>query len=155
MSTTYAQNRRDHAIANEAAEGFEADAKMRCIATNCPNRSTVDAGSGRLCSAHAWADPKQWPSITREQNAREADRAMFGASRQKPSRTVSKVEALEKLASLRIGVQADPLAWAWRLKARDERGDNLTAAQREMYRRALRLDGQLPRHEARTDGVEA
>ena len=148
---SYAATRRDLAIANEV----NTERTLMCIASGCPNRWTVDAGSGRLCSAHAWADAKQWPSITREQQARDADRAMFGSSRQKPSRTVSKAEALEKLATLRIGVQADPLAWAWRLKARDERGDNLTAAQREMYRRALRLDGQLPRHEAQTDGVAA
>ena len=34
--------------------------------------------------------------------------------------------------------QIDPKAWAWALKAREERGPGLTLAQREMWRTALR-----------------
>lgn len=136
--SSYASQRRDYAVANQAADDFGADAKLRCGATGCPNRWTVDAGAGRLCSVHAWADPKQWPSITREQNAREADRAMYGVTTRKPARLVSKAEALEKLETLRINDPKDPLDWARKLKARDEAGERLTPAQREMYQAALR-----------------
>lgn len=131
---SYAANRRDLAIANEV----NTERTLMCIASGCPNRWTVDAGSGRLCSAHAWADAKQWPSITREQQAREADRAMYGSTTRRPVRTVSKAEALEKLATLRINEPKDPLDWARKLKARDEAGERLTPAQREMYQAALR-----------------
>lgn len=131
---SYAANRRDLAIANEV----NTERTLMCIASGCPNRWTVDAGSGRLCSAHAWADAKQWPSITREQQAREADRAMYGSTTSRPVRTVSKAEALEKLATLRINEPKDPLDWARKLKARDEAGERLTPAQREMYQAALR-----------------
>jgi hypothetical protein len=34
-----------------------------CQARECPNRWTVDKGQ-RLCSAHAWADFKDWDRIT-------------------------------------------------------------------------------------------
>lgn len=131
---SYAANRRDLAIANEV----NTERTLMCIASGCPNRWTVDAGSGRLCSAHAWADAKQWPSITREQQAREADRAMYGSTTSRPVRTISKAEALEKLATLRINEPKDPLDWARKLKARDEAGERLTPAQREMYQAALR-----------------
>lgn len=136
--SSYASQRRDYAVANQASEDFDTDAKMRCGASGCPNRWSVDGGSGRLCSAHAWADAKQWPSITREQQAREADRAMYGSTTSRPVRTVSKAEALEKLATLRINEPKDPLDWARKLKARDEAGERLTPAQREMYQAALR-----------------
>lgn len=131
---SYAANRRDLAIANEV----NTERTLMCIASSCPNRWTVDAGSGRLCSAHAWADAKQWPSITREQLARESDRAMYGATTHKPVRNVSKAEAMEKLETLRINDPKDPLDWARKLKARDEAGERLTPAQREMYQAALR-----------------
>lgn len=136
----YAQNRRDLAIADEVNN----DKKLICVASGCPNRWTVDAGNGRLCSAHAWADPKQWPSITREQQSREADRAMYGTTTQKPARIVSKTEAMEKLATLRLGSEPmNPIGWALRLKERDEAGERLTITQREMYQRTLKHKGLL------------
>ena len=34
----------------------------------------------------------------------------------------------------------DPKGWAWRLKAREESGERLTKAQRDMWRAALRVE---------------
>lgn len=124
------------------AEEVNSDRKLMCSAAGCPNRWTVDAGNGRACSAHAWADAKQWPAITREQQARESDRAMYGATTQKPVRYVSKAEALEKLATLRLGSEPmNPIGWALKLKERDEAGERLTITQREMYQRTLKHKG--------------
>lgn len=44
------------------------DASLMCSASGCPNRWSVHMeGRGRLCSAHAWKLPAQWPGITQEQ----------------------------------------------------------------------------------------
>lgn len=36
---------------------------LMCHAHDCPMKWSVNAGTP-LCSYHAWADEKQWPSIT-------------------------------------------------------------------------------------------
>lgn len=38
---------------------------LMCQADGCPLRWSVDRGS-KLCTFHAWADPRKWPSITHE-----------------------------------------------------------------------------------------
>jgi hypothetical protein len=68
--------RRDQRIADDSI----ADRALLCIAGGCPNLWSVDAGNGRLCSAHAWADPHHWPQITQEQLDAQADRALRNAS---------------------------------------------------------------------------
>lgn len=45
------------------------DHDLMCQADGCPLRWSVDRGS-KLCTFHAWSDPKQWPSITFELQTR-------------------------------------------------------------------------------------
>lgn len=55
---------RDQRVADQANA---ADGSM-CGAHGCPNRWSVDSEVVRkACSAHAWADPREWPRITEEQ----------------------------------------------------------------------------------------
>lgn len=134
---------RDQRIADEVG----LDRETRCIASRCPCRWTVDAGNGRLCSAHAWADPFHWPRITDELLDRETERAIRAdrAAPPAPKRPLSRTEQLQLLHRMRAQLQRlaagrGNLDWAHRLKARDEAGDRLTLAQRQSYRAALRLD---------------
>lgn len=133
---------RDQRIADDVG----LDRETLCTATRCPRRWTVDLGSGRLCSAHAWAQPHHWPQITEELLEADAQRA-YRAQYAEPKRErlpLTRTEQLQLLHRLKTAVQrmADrgSLAWAERLKARDEAGERLTLAQRQSYRAALRLD---------------
>ena len=78
---------------------------LMCHAHGCPNRWSVDAGKGRCCSAHAWADQNRWPEITQQQWD-ETERARL-AGEDKPLRYV---EPLTK-------------------RAKRDRGERLSAAQ--------------------------
>lgn len=117
---------------------------LDCIAAGCPNAWSVDAGNGRLCSAHAWAEPHRWPEITQQQQWAETDRARMLGEPLQPAEPLSKDEKLSILERLRAAVRSwqqrgtkDPLRWARRLKAREEAGHRLTIAQRDMWRQAL------------------
>lgn len=129
---------RDRAIANEAGGGLERS--LTCGAAGCPNRWSVDAGSGRLCSAHAWVDRKQWPQITQEQQDAETDRALDHATErfQPQAAPLSREEKRAILTKLRcIGQPEHPKAWAEALRVREESGERLTQAQRAMWRAAI------------------
>ena len=106
-----------------------------CKAKGCPNRWAVDMGS-RLCSAHAWSQPHQWPRITEEQYQKPSPEP-------KPASRVytleEKMKALQDLRDLFKQPQ-DMKAWAHKLKAREKAGERLTSQQREAWRTALRVN---------------
>ncbi|WKB53001.1 hypothetical protein [Eleftheria terrae] len=129
------ESRRDQRIADEVAD----DRTLMCAAHGCPNRWSVDAGNGRLCSAHAWADTRDWQAITHAQRNAQTDRAM-AAQRPAPARPmVSKREAIQRLRSLDFG-RSKGKSWAERLRDRELAGERLTDAQKRMWRSALRAD---------------
>lgn len=104
-----------------------------CNAHGCPNRWAVDMGS-RLCSAHAWSQPHQWPKITEDQYRKPS----------KPLPPTQRVytldEKIKALQDLRFTLKQpqDMKAWAQRLKACEQAGEPLTSTQREAWRTALR-----------------
>lgn len=51
------------------------DHDLMCQADGCPLRWSVDRGS-KLCTFHAWSDPRQWPAITFELQTRGTKRLM-------------------------------------------------------------------------------
>jgi hypothetical protein len=105
-----------------------------CSAHGCPNRWAVDTGS-RLCSAHAWAQPHEWPRITEAQYQKRKP-----IIDQTPPKRMTQEEKVATLHALRNLVKnpPDPKAWAHRLKAREQAGEHLTTIQREAWRTALR-----------------
>ena len=77
-----------------------------CQANGCPNRWTVDKGQ-RLCSAHAWADPRDWDKISgiewtayRNRGDRNNYQAM-SVNIKVPARKVSEFEKRQIINNLR------------------------------------------------------
>jgi hypothetical protein len=130
-------NRRDERIADEAFT----DRALMCAATGCPNRWSVDAGRGRLCSAHAWVSAGQWPQVTQEQIDAETDRALRNAAPLAPAAPYRDIPRLRhELGRLADGMRvarSDPRAWARHLRDREQRGEKLTDAQRAAWRSSL------------------
>lgn len=133
---------RDERIAEEVG----ADRALMCGAIDCPNLWSVDAGNGRLCSAHAWVGRHLWPQITQEQQDAETERAWRAANRspqaeQHPRHDPARLaRALSKLNQAK-----DPIGWAKRLRwCEQERGGRLpsgqtmTQFQRDAWRQVLR-----------------
>lgn len=120
-----------------AADSFHVDRALMCSAAGCPNRWSVDAGGGRLCGAHAWASPHEWPSITSEQLDAETQRALDAQTPREAQRFVKPdPEKLSRyLGKLSAGIrdaQRDPRGWAKALRKRQEAGERLTQAQLDM-----------------------
>jgi len=132
--STATTNRRDQRIADDAAE----DQHLLCSAQGCPCRWSIDNGKGRLCTNHAAAAPARWPEITRQLKDAEVDRAMDRLPFTPPAKVVDKAAAIAKLRGFRLGANAGgPKDWAHQLAERERRGENLTLAQRTMWREAL------------------
>jgi len=142
---SYSQAKAKH-DATSGDDGGKARGLM-CAAHGCPNRWAVDAGHGRLCSAHAWADPNHWPEITQAQQWDETERARLRGEPQPAasSRRVTDPDRLRVLLRrfadhVRARDQA-PKRWAWKLKEREEAyPHSLSPAQRAMWREALHHD---------------
>lgn len=120
-----------------AVEDAQRDLSLMCSAHGCPNRWSVDPG--RLCSAHAWVEPAQWPEVTQQQRDNEAQRAIEAAAPKIGPRYIKPdpVKLRRYLTKLSDGIrnaQRSPLLWAATLKEREEAGAVLTAAQREAWR---------------------
>ena len=118
---------RSRALEQRAANDHDDQRDLMCAAQGCPHRWSVDAGSGRLCSAHAWSDPHQWPRITQEQIDRMADRAMRAQQPGPPARPVTTTEKrriLQGLLTASAAVsQAGRKDWAHRIVERAEAGE--------------------------------
>jgi len=107
--------------------------ELMCAARGCPNRWTVDAGNGRLCSRHAWKPAVEWPSITEDIKSAPA-----------PTMSVAeykKVSDEEKMAILRKVEQmfshTNPKRWAYALKEREARGERLSSYQKSAWRESI------------------
>lgn len=109
--------------------------QLMCIAHNCPNRWSVDAGNGRLCSRHAWVDPSKWGQVTRDMAAE----CSYGTPKEE-IRQISQDEKLEILRKLqRVGSPDDPKLWAKALQEQETRGERLSSFQKSAWREALRM----------------
>lgn len=117
--------------------------ELMCSANGCPNRWSVDPG--RLCSAHAWADPVRWPEITQQEQWSETDSVIANGRERSSAPTLTRADKQEILGRLRgmvrgIGGSENPRAWAERLREREESGERLGDVQRHAWRDALRVD---------------
>ena len=137
----YSDIKRDKAVANDTLHA----ASLRCAARGCPNRWAVDAGKGKLCSAHHSVDdhPHLWPQITQQ----ELDMELIRAQRDRPppaapltraDKTAILLRLQEAINHLRTPFeQRDYKRWARDLMRADEEGERLTKAQRDAWRLAV------------------
>ncbi|OWQ92015.1 hypothetical protein CDN99_06565 [Roseateles aquatilis] len=97
MSYRSRTQQRDDAIVDAVNRDATIDRSLMCRAVGCPLRWSVN-GEGRvhLCSAHAWADPKDWPRITQHLQER-TDAQLLGHAQQDLLPAASRREALAKL----------------------------------------------------------
>lgn len=122
--------------ADKFHDEHEAEKSLMCRASECPRRWTV--GPQNLCSAHAWADPKEWPGIT--------DRLLRELARQHPARQdedfpeLSEAQKREILTSFAASLRGekDYKLWAKRLRDREANGEHLSTIQKTAWREALR-----------------
>lgn len=152
-----------------AADELPPDHGLMCQAQGCPNRWSVDAGSGRLCSAHAWVGRHLWPQITQEQQDAETERvyqAQFPRRAPSPEVTISaKAEAIARLQGLVAamrGNQRDGRQWARRLRycelKRDgvlPNGQRMTQYQRDAWRSVLGTGAAQPVQDVPAQGDAA
>lgn len=131
--SSYKARASDHRAAEDIAAGHE----LMCAATGCPHRWSVDLGSGRLCSWHAWSDPHLWPQITGEQLDAMTDRARRNESRQPVTqKALSRDEKVALPKSLRgaIGPRKGRKDWAQRILDRVRDGARVTPLVLKMAR---------------------
>lgn len=126
--STYRSRAADQRSAEEVVAGRE----LMCGAEGCPHRWSLDAGSGRLCSFHAWAPSHLWPRITQERLDAMADRALR-AQRQEQMpqpRPVSFAEKRAILAQLRDAASAPKktgrATWAREILSRAKEGERIS-----------------------------
>ena len=128
-----------------AADPPAPEASRMCAAQGCPNVWSLDAGSGKLCSAHFQAEPREWPEITQRQQWLRDDRSIrFEQAPDSEPVLLTRADAAEIAERLdqlyQVMRTRRPLltkAWARVLEQRELRGDVLTIAQRRMWRAAL------------------
>lgn len=137
---SYLESKNKYAAENIEKQNEEYN-RLNCVAHNCSNRWSVDAGNGRLCGAHAWADPMDWGRITSLENSK----ALMAASSAsyEPVEPLSEGEKQYILGEFKKALQAmnrDPKAWAHRLRERELNGEDLSNYQRKTWREALGVD---------------
>lgn len=106
---------------------------LMCGARGCPNRWTVDAGDGHLCSRHAWKKPVEWPAIT--EDIKNAPEPTISAVEYRQISDEEKMSILRKVEEMFS--QTNPKRWAHALKEREARGERLTLFQKSSWREAL------------------
>lgn len=137
MESPHARSRRDARTVEHEQQQQAAESKLMCTAHGCPNRWSVDAGKGRLCSAHAWIPTKDWPAATQQQLDAQADRAAFPPAPppSPPRRDMGQLRAeLAKLAGAR-SIEGRNVEWA---KDILRHPDGCTDAQLQIARAAVR-----------------
>lgn len=138
MKRTRFDDSRDQRIAAEAGP----DHALMCSANGCPNRWTCDF-AGRLCSAHAHAERHEWPAVTQQQQDIETERAYRAGRQQEPAPPLTVERKRQMLSQMHAALAAihamprDGRAWARSLRDREQGGERLTPAQRDMWRAAL------------------
>lgn len=141
MTKVYSSRARDAAIARD----IENDRDLACRAEGCPRLWCIDMGNGKLCSAHdrTASTPQLWPQITAELREEDNERALRGpAPKKQPTYSLPIERRREILRGLQKALRAmtrgDPLSGAKSLREREQRGEDLTLAQRQFWRQALR-----------------
>lgn len=111
-----------------------------CRAHECPNRWTV--GPACLCSAHAWADPDDWPMITVKQQKLLQQKQNEKKENAKPSKLRSATpEEMQRIRQVLSGLKArnkDHKAWMHYWQERAKSGEPLTPMQRQFLEAAQR-----------------
>lgn len=120
---------RSRAAEQRIVEDVSAGQDLMCSAHGCQHRWSVDAGSGKLCSWHAWSEPHRWPQITQERLDAMAARAHREQYRE-PSqpKVMTKAEKVQTLRSLRDAVAPTPgrKDWAQRIVSRAKDGERVS-----------------------------
>ena len=137
MRRTAFDETRDQHIASEVTS----ERSLQCAAPGCPNRWSVDGEAGRTCSAHAWADRRDWPRVTREQLDHQVERARYGAA-ERAGEAHARLTLANKRAILQrlstVATHKPGRAWAADLRERELRGETLTLTARRMWRSVIR-----------------
>ena len=129
------------------ADRIDRTADLMCKARGCPNHWSTSIGN--LCRWHSAADPSHWPEVTEQQQWDETERARLNGMPKPPAPVLSAQQRRELLQRMGEALRQmsdqsqHPRRWAQRLQERDQRGDALTATQREMYRSALKQGAAL------------
>lgn len=136
MKRTHFDDKRDEAIADRSADPV--DVVGRCSAHGCPNIWTRK--EAKLCRWHSAAAPRDWPAVTEELQRMVTD-AAYARQGVEPAPALTredKAAVLEQMRGLFTTREpANPKAWAYALKDREESGERLSSAQRTMWRDAL------------------
>lgn len=130
----------DESNDQRVADGVGVPPALMCAANGCPNRWTTSIG--HVCRWHADAPKERWPEVTQQQQWNETERAQ---ARNEPAHEpyVAPLSfAAKKAVLLRLrevfSIGGNSRDWAHRLRDREERGERLTAPQREAWRTVLR-----------------
>ena len=107
--------------------------ELMCAARGCPNRWSVDAGNGRLCSRHAWKPAVEWPGIT--EDIKSAPVPTMSAAEYRQVTDQEKLDILRKVEQMFS--HANPKRWAYALKERESRGERLSLFQKSAWREAI------------------
>ena len=132
-------NPRDERIVTES----QAPVPAGCAAIGCPNVWTVNREGRRCCSAHAYADWREWPLITRMVQQGLLDSACGTGPNPSPPLAPRVIPdgVRERLRNFKPQI-APPREWAHRLREQERHGKKLTQAQRAAWRAVL------PEHDA-------
>jgi len=121
------------AQSNDYESGFD---EIMCTARACPNVWTVHMGS-KLCSVHAWSDPKDWPSLTDKLQMQKLKQTQPKVVDAVPRWTREQIRmALEALKRL-FEARSDPRQWAYSLRDKEWLGEPLSALQKVMWRSVI------------------
>lgn len=127
--------------ANDSKTGEDASISraLMCVAHGCPLKWSTSIG--HVCQFHADAEKDSWPEVTQQLLWDETERARKNGEPKPyvpPLTFADKRAILAKLAALPAQwARRDPKEWAYRLKAREERGEKLNSRQRDAWRSAL------------------
>lgn len=123
-------------LQSQSQDASDVDQSM-CQAHGCPNRWSLSDNNGKLCRWHRYAEPQDWPTVTSQLRLGLAPKEP-SAMRPRPPLSDERKRLLEEFRQM---VRADKVLnndWAYRLKAREEAGETLSLAQKELWRQALR-----------------
>ena len=139
MKQSAYEKARDQHVADDVVT---VDRALMCPAAGCPNRWSVAGDRGRACSAHYWADSRDWPRITQHLQEVEFERARYADAGRPAIAPATLEERKTVVARLHDVVESrtDPRAWARELQRRHHAGEPLSPSKVDEYRRALRLD---------------
>ena len=129
----------DQVVADEANKEAEETRKLRCQAHGCPMPWSSDFGMGRFCRWHRDKKPYEWPEITQFTQAQfELDQKERYRQNSLKGERYADPERLKQIMS-QLGNPPDSLAWARKLRDREQSGEKLSMIQKEAWRKALKV----------------